>query len=257
MRGLEQKVVVIAGGATGIGAATAQRLAEEGASVVIGDVVVEPAEALAAALRDSGANAIAVEYDAVDEASVQRLADTAVQTFGRLDCWHNNAADTGPTGTVTDLQHDATTLPIEVWHRSFSVNALGYLHGVRAAVPRMLEQGGGAFVHTASDGAFLGTANLSAYNSTKAAVLSLSRHVATRWGPEGIRSNVVSPGIVMSRMMQSVTPQRRLDALTRRTPVNRLGEPEDIAAAVAFLLSDDSSFVNGQVLSVNGGMTMR
>jgi NAD(P)-dependent dehydrogenase (short-subunit alcohol dehydrogenase family) len=189
--------------------------------------------------------------------SVRRLASSAVDHFGGLDGWHNNAADTSQAAVGVDLQSDATTVPMSVWHRSFEVNLQGYLHGIRAAVPLLLERGGGAMVHTASDGAFLALPNLAAYDATKVAIVSLSRHVAARWGREGIRSNVVSPGTIITETMRARLSQDEIDGLVAAGTSSRAGHPDDIAASVAFLLSDDAAFINGQVLSVNGGSLTR
>jgi NAD(P)-dependent dehydrogenase (short-subunit alcohol dehydrogenase family) len=257
VRGLSGKVIVVAGGATGIGAATAQRLAAEGALVVVGDVAADRLHETVARIRENGNQVVAVEVDVADEESVRRLASSAVAHFGALDGWHNNAADTSEAAVGVDLQSDATTVPMSVWHRSFEVNLQGYLHGVRAAVPLFLERGGGAMVHTASDGAFMALPNLAAYDATKAAIVSLSRHVAARWGREGIRSNIVSPGAIMTEVMRATMSHDQIEDLIAAGASTRAGHPEDIAAAVAFLLSDDAAFINGQVLSVNGGSLMR
>jgi NAD(P)-dependent dehydrogenase (short-subunit alcohol dehydrogenase family) len=257
MRGLRDRVVVVAGGASGIGAATAQRLAAEGARVVVGDIAVEKLHQTVESIRTAGGIAVAAEFDSTDEESVRHLGVVAVEEFGGLDGWHNNAADTSPEIVGVDLDSDATTVPMAVWQRSFDVNLTGYLYGVRAAVPLLLDRGGGAMVHTASDGAFQPWPNLSAYNSSKAAILSLSRHVATRWGRDRIRSNVVSPGAILTdKMKESMTPVQ-LDGLRANSAMDRLGHPDDLAAAVSFLMSDDAGFINGQVLSVNGGAVMR
>jgi NAD(P)-dependent dehydrogenase (short-subunit alcohol dehydrogenase family) len=180
-----------------------------------------------------------------------------VSAFGGLDGWHNNAADTSAAGTGVEVASDAVTIPLEVWERAFAVNLRGYLFGVRAAVPLLLERGTGAFVHTASNGALLALPNLPAYNATKAGVISLSRHVATRWGREGIRSNVVSPGYVLSPARRAAMTPGETDYVLDQAYSVRLGEPRDIAAAAAFLLSSDASWINGQVLSVDGGQVMR
>jgi NAD(P)-dependent dehydrogenase (short-subunit alcohol dehydrogenase family) len=257
VRGLDGKVIVVAGAATGLGAATAKRLADEGARVVVGDVAGELAEGTAAAIRDAGGSAVAVRYDAVDENSVRALGAAAVSEFGGLDGWHNNAADTSETGTRSELDADASTVSLNVWNRTFEVNLRGYLFGVRTAIPLLLERGGGAMVHTASNGALLALPNLAAYNASKAGVISLSRHVATRWGKEGIRSNVVSPGFVRTGARRETLDSAEVEFLLDQAYSSRIGAPEDIAAAVAFLMSSDASWINGQVLSVDGGQVMR
>jgi NAD(P)-dependent dehydrogenase (short-subunit alcohol dehydrogenase family) len=257
VQGLDGKVIVVAGAATGIGAATAKRLADEGAHVVVGDIAGEVAEETAASIRAAGGSAMAVRYDAVDEESVRALGAAAVAEFGGLDGWHNNAADTGETGTRQEMDTDALTVPLEVWNHSFEVNLRGYLYGIRTAIPLLLERGGGAMVHTASNGALLALPNLAAYNSTKAGVISLSRHVATRWGREGIRSNVVSPGFVRTGARRAAIDNEEMEFLLAQAYSSRIGAPEDLAAAVAFLMSADAGWINGQVLSVDGGQVMR
>jgi NAD(P)-dependent dehydrogenase (short-subunit alcohol dehydrogenase family) len=257
LRGLPGKVVVVAGAGSGIGQATARRLGAEGASVVVGDLNTTGAEDTAASINDDGGRAIAVTYDAGDAVSVKGLADAAVAHFGCLDGWHNNAADTSATTVGVDMESDALSLPLEIWYRTFQVNLEGYVHGVRAAIPLMLQRGGGAFAHTASDGAFGGFGNLSAYNAAKAGVLSLNRHVATRWGPSGVRSNVVSPGFVLTESTKASLSEEQLQTMSAAARVGKVGSPDDLAAAVAFLLSDDARYINGQVLSVNGGSLMR
>jgi NAD(P)-dependent dehydrogenase (short-subunit alcohol dehydrogenase family) len=257
MQGLRNKVIVVAGGATGIGAATAHRLAFEGARVVVGDIAVERLHQTVTAIRDGGGDAVAAEFDSTDEESVHGLGEVAVERFGGLDGWHNNAADTSLETVGVDLQSDATTVPMSVWQRSFAVNLQGYLYGVRTAIPLLLERGGGAMVHTASDGAIQALPNLPAYNATKAAILSLNRHVAARWGGEGIRSNVVSPGAILTDVMKETMTEEQREGLRASTAAARLGHPDDLAAAVSFLLSDDAGFINGQILSVNGGAVMR
>jgi NAD(P)-dependent dehydrogenase (short-subunit alcohol dehydrogenase family) len=257
VRGLDGKVFVVAGAATGLGAATATRLAAEGAHVVVGDVAGEAAESTAASIQAAGGSAVAIRYDATDEDSVRALGAAAMQHFGGLDGWHNNAADTSETGTRTDVKSDALTVPLAVWQRTFDVDLRGYLFGVRTAVPLLLERGGGALVHTASNGALLGLPNLAAYDAAKAGVISLSRHVATRWGPDGIRSNVVSPGFVRTGAARAALTAEDVTFLLAQAHSHRIGAPEDIAAAAVFLLSEDASWINGQVLSVDGGQVMR
>jgi NAD(P)-dependent dehydrogenase (short-subunit alcohol dehydrogenase family) len=257
VEGLDGKVFVVAGAATGLGAATARRLAEEGARVVVGDVAGDVAEETAASIRKAGGSAIAIGYDAVDESSVQVLGAAAVSEFGGLDGWHNNAADTSVTGTRSELEADALTVSLAVWNRTMEVNLRGYLYGVRTAVPLLLERGGGAMVHTASNGALLALPNLAAYNASKAGVMSLSRHVATRWGRVGIRSNVVSPGYVRTGAHRESLDAEEIEFLLAQAYSARIGAPADIAAAVTFLMSSDASWINGQVLSVDGGQVMR
>jgi NAD(P)-dependent dehydrogenase (short-subunit alcohol dehydrogenase family) len=258
VRGLDGKVIVVAGAATGIGAATARRLADEGVHVVVGDIAGDVAEKTAASIRAAGGSALAVRYDAVDEHSVRGLGAAAVAEFGGLDGWHNNAADTGATGTRQEMDTDALTVPLEVWDHSFEVNLRGYLYGVRTAVPLLLERGGGAMVHTASNGALVAMSVLTAYNATKAGVISLSRHVAERWGREGIRSNCVSPGPIRTEAFRaSIDSESEMEYLLAQPNAPRIGEPEDLAAAVAFLMSADARWINGQNLSVDGGQVMR
>jgi NAD(P)-dependent dehydrogenase (short-subunit alcohol dehydrogenase family) len=252
---LTGKVALVVGGATGIGAASARRLAAEGATVAIGDRNVDGARATAAGIGADGGVAEAFEVDIAQDASVAAMVAAVVERFGGLDLLHCNAADTSAPAVQGD--GDVVTIDLELWDHILRVNLTGYLLACRHAIPPMLERGGGAIVCTASDGAFMGMPAIVAYNTSKAGVNVLVRHVAARWGKESIRANAVSPGMVLTDAASSFIPAEVQQAVLDANFSTRLGEPEDIAAAVAYLLSDDAAWVNGQVLSVNGGALVR
>jgi NAD(P)-dependent dehydrogenase (short-subunit alcohol dehydrogenase family) len=255
MRGLQGKVAVVAGAGSGIGAATATRLAEEGAAVVVGDIVEPNARAVAEGIRAGGGRAIAHEFDITDDASVAGLVAAAVTEFGGLDAFHANAADLSPE--VIGRDTDALDLDLGIFDRTIAVNLRGHLLCTRHALPQLLERGGGAIVYTSSAAGHVGEPQRPSYGVSKSGINALMRHVASRWGREGIRANCVAPGLILTKTIRDNSdPAFREYALgVGRSP--RLGEPEDIAAAVAFLVSDDGSWVNGQVISVDGGSTIR
>lgn len=255
MRGLQGKRIVVAGGATGIGAATAQRLAAEGASVVVGDINAAAAEATVKSITATGGTAIAVEFDLADEASIQALIDRAVAAFDGIDGLYNVGADL----SANTLGRDTDLLEMDpaVWRRTHEVNLLGYALACRAVLPHLLAQGGGVIVNTSSGAASGGEPQRPAYAASKAGINALTRHVASRWGKEGVRCNAVAPGLVMGETQQQ-QGDRQLQTMAlqyARSP--RLGEPADLAATVAFLFSDDAEWVSGQVWSINGGMSLR
>jgi NAD(P)-dependent dehydrogenase (short-subunit alcohol dehydrogenase family) len=255
MRGLSGKVAVVAGGAGGIGTATSLRLGEEGAAVVVGDVDAAAARDVAQRITSSGGRAIGCHTDISDEDSVADLMETAIGAFGGLDLVHANAADL--SADVIGRDSDAVEVPLEVFDRTVHVNVRGHLLCARHAIPLMLERGGGALVFTGSAAAFIGERERPSYAMGKSAVTALVRHIASRWGKEGIRANMVAPGLVLTETVQSsLTPEFR-DFALRGTRSARLGRPEDIAAMVAFLGSEDGGWVNGQVISVDGGASMR
>ena len=253
MRGLKDKVFVIAGGGSGIGAATAQRLAEEGASVVIGDLSAENARQVAAGLEAAGARALGLPFDMVNEASVRALIAAAVEQFDGLDGVHVNAADVA----ILERDTDAETLPLEVFDRTLAVNLRGHLLCARHALPALLQRGGGSLVFTSSGAAFMGEPQRLAYAVSKNGLHGIVRHIASRWGKQGIRANAVAPGLVMTEPARAMLTAEQREAVLGITRSTRLGEPRDIAAAVAFLMSDDGEWINGQVMSVDGGVTMR
>ncbi|MCU1486861.1 MAG: fabG 14 [Actinomycetia bacterium] len=252
MRGLEGKVAVVAGGATGIGAATARRFAEEGVRVVVGDLDGAGAEATATAI---GRGAIGVEFDIADEGGVDALFAAATATFGGFDLVHVNAADLSP-GTI-GRDGDVLDLPLEVLDRTIAVNLRGHVLVTRRALPTLLERRG-ALVYTSSAAAFVGEPSRPSYAMAKNGLHGLVRHVSARWGHEGLRANAVAPGLVPTDAMLASDEGGQLQQYALalgRSP--RLGRPDDIAAAVAFLCSDDAEWINGQVLSVDGGATVR
>lgn len=251
MRGLQGKVGVIAGGARGIGAATARRLAEEGASVVIGDLLVELAQQVAADICGSGGKAIAVALDGTDATSQAAFVKAALDEFGGLDFYHSNLAG----GTEGDI--DALNCPIEVLDKSFAINTKSHFLATQAALPALIARGGGAMIYTSSGAAAGGAAWQVAYPMTKNAIHALARHVAQKWGKQGIRANVICPGLVLTEAAEAhLTDEYRMAGL-KAVPHTRLGKPEDIAAAVTFLASEDGEWVNGQVWHVNGGTLKR
>lgn len=251
MRGLKGKVGIIAGGARGIGAATAERLCAEGASVIIGDIMGDMAEETAARIATLGGTVIGMYLDGTDAQSQKDIVARAVKEFGGLDFFHSNLAG----GTVGDS--DALGITDETFNKSVAINTKSHLYATQAALPELLKRGGGAMIYTSSGSAVSGAPVQPLYAMTKTAIHALARHVAAKWGPEGIRANVICPGLIMTEAVAIYLDDARIAEIKGRTPSHRLGQPDDIAAAVAFLASDDGEFVNGQAWHVNGGTQMR
>ncbi len=248
MRGLRDKVVVVAGGATGIGAATCRRLAEEGAKVVVGDINEAAAKQTADAIGGRH-----LRFDITREDDCKALVEHAVGEFGGLDGLFTVAADTSKETLGRDSESDLLTVPLDVWQRTLDVNLTGTFFMTRSALPALLERGGGSIVNTLSGLIFYGSPIRPAYLASKAALVALTRHVAARWGKEGIRCNAVAPGFVMTEQVAHNVPQEERDMILAANKSTRHGRPEDIAATVAFLLSDDAEWINGQMQLVNGG----
>jgi NAD(P)-dependent dehydrogenase (short-subunit alcohol dehydrogenase family) len=251
-RRLDGKVAVVTGGGSGIGAATARRLAREGCRVVIGDLAAESAKAVAEQIAAAGGEAIGVAFDQSDDSSVEALIDTAVTRHGRLDFLHANAADMG--ALLQDS--DAVTVPLAVYDRTMAVNQRGYLLCTRHALPHLVAAKG-AIVYTSSAAAFAGEPQRVAYAMSKAAVNALMRHVASRWGKEGVRANSIAPGFVYTEQNRKMLPPEVERAVLRQVRSARIGEADDVAAMVAMLFSADGEWINGQTISVDGGAILR
>ncbi len=198
---LDGKVVLLSGGASGIGQATAECLAGEGASVVIGDVAVDDAKAIASTITGRGGRALGVHCDLRDEASVIAFVDVAVLEFGGVDCLDHNAAWSHP-----HLDTDAGGVDLGVWERVLDTNTRGALLLARHAIPRMIERGGGSIVNISSGTSTLGESTRVAYGVSKAAINQLTRHLATRYGRDGIRANAVAPGFILTDTAATLVP---------------------------------------------------
>lgn len=249
---LADKVSIVTGGGTGIGRATGLRFAAEGAKVTIADVDPAAAEATAAAARRQGGSATAIEVDVADADGVRRMIEATVAAHGRLDVLVNNAGF-GFTGTVVDTDEAD-------WNRLIAVNLTGVFLGCKYAIPVMRRQGGGVIVNTASVVSTVGIKDRAAYCASKGGVAALTRAMALDHVSEGIRINCVAPGTIDSSyfdkiLAQSDHPDALRSELAARQPMNRMGRPEEIADAILYLASDESSFVTGSMLTVDGGMS--
>lgn len=249
---LAGRVIVIAGGATGIGAEAARHLAQRGARLVVGDINEEAGQRTVEAI---GGLARFVHFDIADEDSVQVLIGTAVDAFGQLDGLFSNVADLSPE--VLEADSDIMSMDSATWHHCLAVDLTGFFYTARHALPHLLAAGGGSIVVTSSAGAFRGGTTRPAYSTSKAGLGALVRHIASRWGREGIRCNAIAPGLVLSDELRSRVPAERQEAYLQEQLLGRLGEPRDIAAMVTFLFSDAAEWITGQVLSVDGGMVLR
>jgi NAD(P)-dependent dehydrogenase (short-subunit alcohol dehydrogenase family) len=246
MKNLTDKVILVCGGATGIGAATARRLSEEGARVAIGDINLEAAEQTASECE----GAIAFHYDQADEASINALVQQTVDHYGLLNGVFANAAD---LQTVL-IDGDILSNDIYIWERTLQVNVTGTAMVIRACIPHLLEQGGGAIVCTSSGASTIGENERPAYAASKAGVNAICRHVASRFSREGIRANSVAPGLVVTPQLAEGMGEETLAKMLRGVPSPRHGDVGDIAGSVAFLMSDDGEWVTGQTWHVNGGV---
>lgn len=254
LTGLDGKIALVVGGATGIGAACARRLAAEGASVVVGDINLDGATATAQQITAAGGVATPMPFDLADADSVAALVDDTADRHAGLDLLFNVGSDMSLLPGDTDV----VDIDLAVWERTMTVTLRGYLLTLKHSIPHLLARGGGAVVNMASAAAFAGEPTRPAYATAKAGVCALTRHVASRWGRDGIRCNAVAPGLTATPAIRSAPqwPQIQADALKRARSA-RVGEVEDIAAMVAFLMSDEGAWVNGQTISIDGGTILR
>ena len=247
MQRLAGKVAIVTGGGGGIGSAVVRRFIAEGAKVAVADLFDESAKAAAEPLGDA---AFAVQFDASDPASVEAMVEATVARFGRLDILHNNAAMTDPGKSQLDT--DAVTIPIEIWDEIIDVNLRGYLLGCKYAIPHMIAGGGGSIIQTASNSGSAGDLARIAYGSTKGAIITMTKYIATQHGKQNIRCNSVAPGVVLTEALSKTVPGLA-EIIKRHILTPEFGVPDDIAALVAFLASDESRYITGENISISGG----
>ena len=250
---LEGKVALIVGagqtpGATiGNGRATALRFAQEGATVFLVDRRLKSAEETLAMVIEGGGNGVAHEADVTSEAACAGMVDACMKLLGRIDILHNNAYWAPLYTSVPD-----TT--IEQWDRTIAVTLTGVFLGCKYAIPHMIEAGGGVIVNTASTAAIVASPTFGAYSAAKSGVLGLTRSIAYDFGPKNIRCNAVLPGLIRTAATAPVlSNEERSEWLRSKIVVGRIGEPSDIAHAVLYLASEESSFMTGQTLVIDGG----
>jgi 3-oxoacyl-[acyl-carrier protein] reductase len=242
---LENKVAIVTGGARGLGKAYCLRMAEEGAKVVVADILEPEAEATANEIKAKGGAAIAIKADVTSEAETQRMAEETVKEFGRIDILVNNAG----------FYHGMSRKPFNEissaeWDKMMDVSAKGTWLCSKAVFPQMKKQGKGKIINISSEAVFAPTKGLIHYTAAKAAVIGITRVLAGELGQYGICANVVVPGVIDTPATRSYVSMEKMDASS--VPMGRFGRPEDVVGAVIFFASDDSDFISGQSLLVDG-----
>ncbi len=246
---LEGKVALVTGAASGIGRATALTCAREGAKLIIADMNEDGGQQTVHMITENGGDATFVQVDVTSATEVEAMISKAVETYGRLDCAHNNAGILGtPFIPMTDYTEDE-------WDQIMNINLKGVWLCMKYEIPQMLQQGGGAIVNTASGAGLVGSASFPIYDASKHGVVGLTKSAALQYAKQGIRVNAVCPGVIRTPMVEQgiqINPQFEEGAIARN-PSGRLGKPEEVAEAVVWLCSDTASFVTGHAMSVDGG----
>ena len=249
MKRFEGKVAYVTGGASGLGAATAKRLAEEGAAVVVADVNEEGAKALAATLPD----ALALRVDTGDAEAVERSIAAALERYGKIDLIFNNAGISGEQLRI----HESS---VENWKRVARINGDGVFYVLKYGIAAMLKTGGGAIVNTSSTNGLIGIPNIPPYTFTKWGVIGITKSAAIEYAKDGIRVNAVAPTVVRTPLVEqfikdAADPAQMAAVMENFNPMPGMPEPQDVAAAVTFLLSDEARFITGHVIPIDGGYT--
>ena len=246
---LENKVALISGGARGMGAAEAILFAGEGAKVVIGDVLEDEGRQTEAQINESGGECLFLRLDVTSESNWQDAVAVTVSRFGKLDILVNNAG-IFPLGTVEDTSED-------LWDRVMAINAKGVFMGTKHAVPEMRKTGGGSIINISSIAGLIGSRGAVAYGASKGAVRIFTKSTAIQYAADGIRANSVHPGIIETPMSipTILTTEEQRDTQINRTPLGRIGTADDVASGILFLASDESSFMTGSELVIDGGLT--
>jgi NAD(P)-dependent dehydrogenase (short-subunit alcohol dehydrogenase family) len=246
---LANRVAIITGAAGGIGSATAARLAADGALVVMTDINAD----LVASEAAKVAGAVPMTVDLTREDDVKKVINQVIARFGRIDILHNNAAIQNDAQRQKDL--DVVNLDVAAWDAAMAVNVRGAMMMSKYVIPHMIAQGGGSIIHSASGFGVQGESTLTAYGSSKAALIHLNRMIATQYGKQNVRSNCMVIGFVLTPLAVESTPNVVKDILLSHHLTPELGQPEDIANLVAFLASDESKFITGAAIPIDGGVT--
>lgn len=250
---LDGKVAIVTGAGSGLGEECARVLALHGARVAVVDIQAEAAAAVAQSIRDGGGDALAITTDMIDEDQIRAMAQQVVAHFGRIDVLHNNAAALDTAQRHAD--RDVCNVDIAAWDRAMDVNARGAMLACKHVVPHMLAGGGGSIVFATSGFGALGDVTLTSYAASKAALMALARSVAAQYGKQGIRSNAIMIGLALTEKSAAHMPAELKQILLDQHLTPTLGRPRQIADVVAFLASEESSFITGAVLPVDGGFT--
>lgn len=247
---LENKNAIVTGAGSGIGRATAVLFAKEGAKVVVADLDEKGGEETVTEIKDGGGEAVFIKTDVSREECINKMAETCLNGFGRIDILVNNAGIV-KSGSLAETSE-------EDWDQIMEVDLKGVFLGIKRVVPEMIKQGKGKIVNTASIAGLVGFDNLSAYCAAKGGVISLTRELALELASKRINVNCIAPGVIRTAMTEGMLDDPKTKkGLEASTPYPRLGEPEDIAYAALYLASDESDFVNGETLVVDGGWIIK